>query len=196
MQSVSENYATQLSLNNTITNLEGKISVTSTNILNEVSANYATQTSLNDVNKTLTASLELKVDTKKLISEINASADVISLKAGRLVITSGNFKLDGNGNITVVNGNFSGEITSNSGKIGGWTINSEGLSNGTVFIKNDGASTIYTVADLIIMRGYMMKYQGFEFSSSMIKHYDIDGDGSVTAKDYAKLETLIGISMS
>ena len=39
------------------------------------------------------------------------------------------------------------------GNVGGWSITEQGLSNGIVFIKNDGASTIYTVADLIVMRG-------------------------------------------
>ena len=77
-------------------------------------------TLLTNDNKEIKASLELKVDTKNLISEINASADAINLKAGRLIITAGNFKLDKEGNITAT-----------GGKIGGFNISSSYLANGT-----------------------------------------------------------------
>lgn len=82
------------------------------------------------------------------------------------------------------------------GNIGGWSINEQGLSNGIVFIKNDGASTTYTVADLIVMRGYIMGTAGFELPAAMIQHYDFNGDGEVTPADYVKLQNLIGISMN
>ena len=99
------------------------------NITGVVSANYVTKTSLDTVNETLTASLELKVDTKNLISEINASADRISLTAGRLVITAGNFQLDDKGNITAI-----------SGKIGGFNISSTYLANGTTSLASSNNS--------------------------------------------------------
>ena len=117
LSTVSQSYATKTELENTETTLQSSISQTSTSILSTVSATYATQTSLNSVNNTLTASLELKVNTEDLISEINASADQIKLTAGRLIITSGNFKLDASGNITATNANISGTITSNAGTI-------------------------------------------------------------------------------
>ena len=91
---------------------------------------------------------------------------------------------------------ISGKVTSSDGMIGGWTINEQGLSNGTVFIRNDGASTVYTVADLIIMRNYIMNVEGFELSESMIRHYDLNGDGKVSASDFTILQNLIGISMN
>ncbi len=100
------------------------------------------------------------------------------------------------GTINATDGNFTGTINSKSGTIGGWTINNSGLTNGTVFIRNDGASTIYTVADLIIMRGYIMGTTGFNLSDAMIKHYDLNGDGKVNAQDYVLLQNLIGISMN
>lgn len=106
------------------------------------------------------------------------------------------FGVDEEGNMYANNGTFNGKITSDSGSIGGWTINESGLTNGTVFIRNDGASTIYTVADLIIMRGYIMETAGFNLSAAMIKHYDLNGDGVVNAQDYVILQNLIGISMS
>lgn len=81
---VSATYATKTALNDTKTTLQSSISQTSTSILSTVSASYATKSSLNSVNNTLTASLELKVNTEDLISEINASADRISLKARKI----------------------------------------------------------------------------------------------------------------
>ena len=94
------------------------------------------------------------------------------------------------------NADISGKVTSSDGTIGGWTINEQGLSNGTVFIRNDGASTVYTVADLIIIRNYIMNKEGFELSEAMKRHYDLNGDGEITPSDYMTLQNLIGISMN
>jgi hypothetical protein len=105
------------------------------------------------------------------------------------------FSIDLEGNMTCNNANVNGTINSEKGSIGGWTINNNGLTNGTVVIKNDGSSTIYTVADLVIIRGYIMEYTGFELAGTMLEHYDIDGDGKVTAADYALLQNLIGLRM-
>ena len=101
------------------------------------------------------------------------------------VINSTNFKVDSSGN-----------ITSKGGTIGGWTINGSGLTNGKVVLNSDGSSTIYTVADLIIIRGYVMGYTGFTLSAAMIAHYDLNGDGVVDSVDYVALQKLIGISMN
>ena len=82
-------------------------------IINSLTNVYATEVSLE-------ASLELKVNTKDLISEINASADVIRLKTGRLFITTPNFTLDGNGNIVANNATLSGTFKnySSGGNLG------------------------------------------------------------------------------
>lgn len=152
-------------------------------------SNYSTTNELN-------AQLELKVDTNELVSEINASADVINLRGNRFVVEADNFKLDKNGNMVCTNAKVTGEINSTTGNIGGWTINNSGLTNGTVFINSDGSSTIYTVADLIIIRAYIMGLDGFDLPSQMIQHYDINNDGRVNAQDYVILQNLIGISMN
>lgn len=65
----------------------------------------------------LRASLELKVDRDKMISEINASADVITLNGNRFVVNADNFSLTAEG-----------RMTSTAGKIAGWDINEDGLS--------------------------------------------------------------------
>ena len=50
-----------------------------------------------------------------------------------------NFSVTSGGNLTCVNGNFSGTITSSSGRIGGWTINGSGLTNGVMYIYSNGS---------------------------------------------------------
>ena len=141
-----------------------------------------------------------KVGDNEVIAKINAAIEdeqgIINITGNQVTIESDNFNLDANGNVDCSNANISGTINSSNGTIGGWSINSSGLTNGTVFIHSDGSSTIYTVADLIIVRNYIMEVPGFELSSAMIRHYDFNNDERVTAADYVTLQNLIGISMS
>ena len=90
-------------------------------------------------------------------------------------------------------------LYADAGTIGGWTIDSQGLTNGTLRINHDGSSTIYTVADVLILRNYL-KYKGgdtsyiaWNMTGSMLAHYDLTGDGQVTSLDYVRLKNLIGL---
>lgn len=89
----------------TTTQMNSAINQSASSILTTVSSNYATK-----------ASLELKVDKDKLISEINASADIITLKSNRFVLDSTNAKIAADGTV-----NFIG------GTIGGWKIDKHSL---------------------------------------------------------------------
>ena len=112
---VSSTYATKTALNSvddkfanysTTTQVNSAINQSASSILTTVSSNYATK-----------ASLEVKIDKDKLISEINASADVITLKSNRFVLDSTNAKIAADGTV-----NFTG------GTIAGWNISSAKLS--------------------------------------------------------------------
>ncbi len=105
--SVSNIYATKTSLSDyaTVTAMNSAITQSASSILTTVSSNYATK-----------ASLELKVDKDKLISEINASADIITLKSNRFVLDSTNAKIAADGRVE-----FTG------GTIGGWKIDKHSL---------------------------------------------------------------------
>lgn len=92
---------------------DSKIKVESESISQKVSAEVADRQ--NEV-KRLEALLEVKVNTKDLISEINASADIINLTGGRIIIDSENFKVAQDGTITAKNGSFTGTITGSSGE--------------------------------------------------------------------------------
>lgn len=80
--------------------------------------------------KTINASLELKIDTDKLVSVLNASADIIHLKGNRFIVESDNFNLTTDGTMTAKNGTFTGNITATSGKIGDLSL-SNGMLIGT-----------------------------------------------------------------
>jgi hypothetical protein len=122
--SVSATYETKSNASTNYTNLNSKITQASNSITAEV-------TRAKSAESTLSGKIELKIDkddNNQIISMINASANRISLTAGRLVITSGNFKLDASGNVTCTNGNFTGTVTATNGSIGGFTIANNELS--------------------------------------------------------------------
>lgn len=113
---VSSTYATKTALNSvddkfanysTTTQMNSAITQSANSVLTTVSSNYATK-----------ASLEVKIDKDKLISEINASADVITLKSNRFVLDSTNAKIAADGTV-----NFIG------GTIGGWNITTHYLKS-------------------------------------------------------------------
>lgn len=88
---------------------------TITGEMNSALAEYTTletmESRLTMTADSITSTVSQKVGKDELISSINQSADRISLTAGRLVITSGNFRLDEYGNITATGANLSGTLT-------------------------------------------------------------------------------------
>lgn len=128
INTVSETYATQTELNNTSRTLITKIEQTSTSILNTVSGTYTTQ----DETKNINAKLELKLNTNDLVSELNASADIINLKSNRLIINSTNFSLSKDGTVKAINVDITGKITATSGTFSGTVYASAGEFTGKV----------------------------------------------------------------
>ena len=113
----------KLSNYSTTNQMNSAINLKANEITSSVSATYATK----QTTDTIQASLELKVNTRDLISEINASADVITLNAGRIIINSTYFNLSQNGEITATQGTF-----------GNWT-----LQNGYLYSNHTQGSTVY-----------------------------------------------------
>lgn len=101
----SANTSTDNKLKNysTTSQMNSLIEQKADSIIQGVSATYATKTSLENTSKTLTASLELKINKEDLVSELNASADVIKIKSNRLTIDSTYFKLTADGKVECSN---------------------------------------------------------------------------------------------
>lgn len=123
---------------------ETKIEQTATAITQEANAK------IEGVDKELNAKLEVKVNTKDLISEINASADVINLTSDRLIIDSTNFKLD---------------------RTGLATMKDVYIDGGDISMKGQGESKVTIVDELVnyktTLAGSSLKVQvGQEFNST------------------------------
>lgn len=149
-------YVTESQLTSSIEQFAGDIMLS-------VQGTFATKKDLESSEKTLSASIELKINKKDLISEINASADRITLNAGRLVITAGNFQLDDKGNITAI-----------GGTIGGFTLSANKFS-ATI----NGAYN-YNLYDVRNVEGCIV---GFIDSSSFRSLYDFNSDGVINIFD-------------
>lgn len=124
-------FATKIELNSSIEQ-------TSSNIM------LAVNGSLDTLDEELSAKIELKVDTENLISEINASADVIRLTGNRIIIDSDNFKVTEDGTITAINATLNGAfkryssdtgyiaVAIDSNRIGFYDWDNEGILSGYV----------------------------------------------------------------
>ena len=165
----------------TTTQMNSAINQSANSVLTTVSSNYATK-----------ASLELKVSKDKLISEINASADVITLKSNRFVLDSTNAKIAADGTVNFVQGtiagwNISSAKLSGSAGLYGIAINKPVTSSTKVIsinhIDTTAAATyvddFYVRADgyTYIPDGYLSTRnntvggKGIEISGSMIKFF-------------------------
>ena len=191
--SVSNIYATKTSLSDyaTVTAMNSAITQSASSILTTVSSNYATK-----------ASLEVKIDKDKLISEINASADVITLKSNRFILDSTNAKISADGTV-----NFIG------GTIGGWNISSTKLSGSAGFYGiaiNKPATTatkvininhIDTTAAATYVDDFYVRADGYTYIPDgylSTKNHSIGGKGieiheaNIDFYDWTKKDNFIG----
>ena len=105
----------------------------------------------------------------------------INLTSDNIAINSNNFSVDKYGN-----------VVANSGKMGGWTLSSTGLINedGNLYIRNNGYSSIYTYADMVILRLYLEEKIPLD-DTELREHYDVNHDGDVNAGDLLELRRRI-----
>lgn len=123
-------FATKIELNSSIEQ-------TSSNIM------LAVNGSLDTLDEELSAKIELKVDTENLISEINASADVINLTGNRIIIDSENFKVTEDGTITATNATLNGAFRRYSANTGYLAISIDGNRIGFYDWENNGVLSGY-----------------------------------------------------
>lgn len=139
--------------------LSGRITITASDITAEV-------TRATNAEESLSASLTLKIDkddNNRIVSMINASADVITLNSNRLVVNSSDFKLDQYGNAT-----FSGKLSSPTME-GDLTIaDNLSVANGK-FVVNGGAGGAYaSVSGYLSVTDYVNAF-GHIYSADYIE---------------------------
>lgn len=141
---------------------------------------YILETLKSDVNE-INASLEPKIDKDDLISEINASADVINLTGNRFVVDSDNFKLTEDGTVTANNVNLTGTINADSGKIGDFAI-SKSLFTNIDDMYDD--MEVYNARSQVenMPNSFCISEEGI--SNIFSSHYKISTQGIVITDDY------------
>lgn len=93
---------------------------------------------------------------------------------------------------TISGGSITGtSITSNSGSIGGWTIENNGLSNNSGFyVKNTGLTNVYVLADIFICSLILQGYVTISSGTPEFRHYDLNNDGVIDSRDMLAIRNL------
>jgi len=134
-------------------------------IKNEYSDMFATEAYVN-------AGLSLKVDTSKLISELNASADIIRLVGQRLIIQMKNFSLDETGYMNAI-----------AGQIAGFNMDDKG------FYKDYSLFYNFSKEDVMLLMSYLNDYA--DFNSSLEDFYKITGNQNISILDAIKMIRIV-----
>lgn len=74
----------------------------------------------------LSNQISLKVNKGDVSSQLSVESGGVTIKGNRLTIDSNNFKLSSDGTVNCKNGVFTGRVEAGEGKIGGFTIQSDG----------------------------------------------------------------------
>ena len=180
---------------------------------NEYTDTFAKQVDLQSEINIRSDEIELlskkKVNNDEVIASINLTpekaqieANKISLKGKEFNLTtdeinikSTNFNVDKEGNLKCTNADVKGKISSSDGDIGGWKLNINGLTKGTVFVRNDGYSNIYTPADILIMRAilYEQEWATVLQGTEEFKRYDLNNDGVINSADLLLLRQMLNM---
>lgn len=190
--------------------LKGTNTITIQNYTAPIKAKFAIQNDYTDVfatkvemNSSITQTakeinLEVreKVDEHEIISKINQSSEAVTINANKINLSGKTINISANGVLGISSENFSvdtnGNVVANSGKMGGWTLSSTGLINedGNLYIRNNGYSSIYTYADMVILRLYLEEKIPLD-DTELREHYDVNHDGDVNAGDLLELRRRI-----
>lgn len=157
----TEQFATKVELNSSITQLSNEI-------------NLEVNGKIEGIDKDLNAKLELKVDTNKLISEINASADVIRLDSNRFSMTSDYSSITEDGEATFKKANIGGFITDENS-----------------FSKDLNGIYDYSEFDLQFLRYVLLEYVNINNDTSTKNILDVINDGELDSADLLAIREII-----
>lgn len=120
---IKSNYVLNETLINEITKTQSLISQSEEEILLKVSAECVTTTTFNEYREAADAELALKVgidENDRIVSMLNAAAQIITITSNRLIIASDNFTLSAQGKLRCKNAVIEGSLE--AGSVGGFTI--------------------------------------------------------------------------
>lgn len=120
----------------------------------------------------LSAGLKLKIDRDKMISELNASADIIRLIGERLIILMQNYSL-----------NEKGYMMAKLGEIAGF------LFSDNKFSKEYNSNYNFTVQDVQLLVGFLDGYNSLV--SGLQSLYELTEDGNLNVTDIVKMINII-----
>lgn len=168
----TEEFATKVELNSSISQLSNNITLEVNGKLTTLEEDLNGE--ISDVDKELSAKLELKVDTEKLISEINASADVIRLNSNRFSMTSDYSSITEDG-----------EATFKKADIGGF------ITDETSFSKDLNGIYDYSEFDLQFLRYVLLDYVNISNDASVKNILDVINDGELGSADLLAIREII-----
>ena len=157
----TDQFATKVELNGSITQLSNEI-------------NLEVNGKIEGIDKDLNAKLELKVDTNKLISEINASADVIRLNSNRFSMTSDYSSITEDGEATFKKADIGGFITDENS-----------------FSKDLNGIYDYSTFDIQILRYTLLHYLNLSKDTAMQEILDAYEDNVLDTADMLKIRQII-----
>lgn len=129
--------------------------------------------------ETLQEGILLKVSKGDVSTEISQESDKVSIKGNRLVVECDNFSISESGNVTIA-----GKITASSGKIANWNINENML-----YREISETLPAFTTADVTAIQKIVVGIT--EVTETLLKKYDIDGDGFITLRDQILVQRIV-----
>ena len=128
------------------------------------------------------------VKNDEVVTKINASQEGVSIKADKISLEgyttiNDNFKIDKQGNMEAKNGKFSGEITSTSGTIGGFTISDKLTAKGQNYLPP-------TEADFNKIKNAVVNSTTTQLYNQN-PWFDLNGDGKINITDMISMRSII-----
>ena len=158
---------------------------------NMYTTQFATKAEMTSAIEQKADSIMLKVDEKvnedEIIAQLNVAIQegkgIVRLVGNQVIIDSDNFKLSSNGSMQANNGTFSGTITADSGKIGGFELTTQKFSSDFSGLYN------YDEYDSREIIGILM---GWLQETSILKNIlDVNEDGTLSSADMVRIRKII-----
>ncbi len=143
------------------------------------------KTSIEQTDKYIEANV---VKNDEVVTKINASQEGVSIKADKISLEgyttiNDNFKIDEHGDMEAKNGKFSGEITSTSGTIGGFTLTDKLSAKGTAYLPPSEAD-FNKIRNAVVNSTTAQLYNENPW-------FDLDGNGKVDVYDFAYMRKIL-----